>query len=40
MELRNTHFSHTLGDDAIEQFITTPELSDDLSRGLRGIPTS
>lgn len=26
MEFRNTHFSYTLGEDGIEQFITTPEL--------------
>ncbi|HEY5484775.1 MAG TPA: BREX system Lon protease-like protein BrxL [Propionibacteriaceae bacterium] len=26
MEFRNTHFSYTLGEDGIEQFVTTPEL--------------
>ena len=26
MEFRNTHFSYTLGEDGIEQYVTTPEL--------------
>jgi ATP-dependent Lon protease len=26
MEFRNTHFSFTLGEDGVEQFVTTPEL--------------
>lgn len=28
-EFRNTHFSYTLGIDAVEQFVTTPELHSD-----------
>lgn len=26
MEFRNTHFSYTIGEDGVEQFVTTPEL--------------
>ena len=26
MEFRNTHFSYTMGEDGVEQFVTTPEL--------------
>ena len=29
-EFRNTHFSYTLGEDGVEQFVATPELQ---SRG-------
>jgi ATP-dependent Lon protease len=25
-EFRNTHFSYTLGEDGVEQFVATPEL--------------
>jgi ATP-dependent Lon protease len=32
-EYRNTHFSYILGDDGIEQFVSTPELQSDNSIG-------
>ena len=32
MEFRNTHFSYTMGEDGVEQFVTTPELQSDPTR--------
>lgn len=32
-EFRNTHFSYVLGDDGIEQFVSTPELHSENSIG-------
>ena len=33
-EFRNTHFSYILGDDGVEQFVSTPELQSENSIGL------
>lgn len=37
-EFRNTHFSYTLGDDSVEQFVTTPELQSDDMIGADPLP--
>ena len=38
MEFRNTHFSYTLGEDGIEQFVTTPELQSPDEIGTDPLP--
>lgn len=37
-EFRNTHFSYQLGEDAVEQFVTTPELQSDDAIGTDPLP--
>ncbi len=37
-EFRNTHFSYTLGEDGIEQFVSTPELHSDEAIELDPLP--
>lgn len=37
-EFRNTHFSYQLGDDGVEQFVTTPELQSDDAIGSDPLP--
>ncbi|BBE21859.1 peptidase [Arthrobacter sp. MN05-02] len=37
-EFRNTHFSYRLGEDAVEQFVSTPELQSPDSIGLDPLP--
>ena len=38
MEFRNTHFSYTMGEDGIEQFVTTPELQSPDEIGADPLP--
>jgi ATP-dependent Lon protease len=38
MEFRNTHFSYTMGEDAVEQFVTTPELQSPDEIGTDPLP--
>ena len=38
MEFRNTHFSYTMGENGIEQFVTTPELQSPDSIGSDPLP--
>ena len=38
MEFRNTHFSYTMGEDGIEQFVTTPELQSPDEIGTDPLP--
>ena len=33
MEFRNTHFSYTMGESGVEQFVTTPELQSPTKSG-------
>ncbi|SEJ86346.1 ATP-dependent Lon protease [Deinococcus reticulitermitis] len=37
-EFRNTHFSYQLGEDGVEQFVTTPELQSDDAIGSDPLP--
>jgi ATP-dependent Lon protease len=37
-EFRNTHFSYTLGEDGVEQFVATPELQSEDSIGVDPLP--
>ena len=37
-EFRNTHFSYTLGEDGVEQFVATPELQSEDSIGTDPLP--
>ncbi len=38
MEFRNTHFSYTMGEDGVEQFVTTPELQSPDEIGTDPLP--
>ena len=38
MEFRNTHFSYTLGEDGVEQFVATPEIQSEDSIGIDPLP--
>lgn len=38
MEFRNTHFSYTMGEDGIEQFVTTPEIQSPDEIGTDPLP--
>ena len=37
-EFRNTHFSYTLGEDGVEQFVATPEIQSEDSIGVDPLP--
>ena len=37
-EFRNTHFSYTLGEDGVEQFVSTPEIQSEDSIGVDPLP--